>query len=111
MGTTNPPKIKSMSTNTKQVTVCQIEVADLERIVTNAVATAMEQYASSTTPTRDANNDSDELMTVQQVSGYLHRSRTSIWRYAQQGIIVPVRRGRSIYFRRTDVLSMFNKIL
>lgn len=91
--------------------VYEIEADDLEQIIFRAVADAMERYASSTTPTRDANNDGDELMTVQQVGGYLHRSRTTIWRYMQQGILAPIRKGRSIYFSRANVQSILNKVL
>lgn len=91
--------------------VYEIEADDLERIVTNAVTAAMERYTSSIEPTRDANNDSDELMTVQQVGQYLHRSRSTLWRYEQLGILKPIRKGRSIYYSRANVQSIFDKIL
>ena len=91
--------------------VYQIEADDLEQLITNAVTAAMERCASSTTPTRDANNDSDELMTLQQVSKYLHRSRSTLWRYEQLGILKPIRQGRGLYYRRANVQSLFDKIL
>jgi predicted DNA-binding transcriptional regulator AlpA len=91
--------------------IYQLETDDLEQIINNAVTAAMERYTSTTTPTRDANNDSDELMTVQQVSQYLHRSRSTLWRYEQLGILKPIRVGRSVYFSRSDVLSILNKII
>ena len=100
-----------MTNNERKTVIYQLEADDLERIVTRVVIDAMERYTSSTTPTRDANNDSDELWTVQQVSQYLHRSRSTLWRYEQLGILKPIRVGRSVYFSRSDVLSILNKIL
>ena len=90
--------------------VYEIEADDLEQLITNAVTAAMERY-TSTTPTRDANNDSDDLMSLQQVSKYLHRSRSTLWRYEQLGILKPIRKGRSIYYSRANVQSIFDKIL
>jgi len=101
----------SNMTHQQPRTVYEIEADDLEQLITNAVTAAMERYSSSITPTRDANNDSDELMTLAQVGGYLHRSRTTIWRYMQQGILAPIRKGRSIYFSRANVQSILNKVL
>lgn len=95
--------------NTTKV-IYQLETEDLERLITNAVTDAMERYTSTTTPTHDANNG-DELMTLRQVSGYLHRSRSTLWRYEQLGILRPIRRGRCIYYSRSDVESIFDKIL
>lgn len=91
--------------------VYEIEASDLEQLITNAVTAAMERYTSSITPTRDANNDSDELMTVRQVSQYLHRSRSTLWRYEQLGILKPIRKGRGVYYSRANVQSIFDKIL
>ena len=97
--------------NTQPILVYQIATDDLEQLVTNAVTAAMERYASSITPTRDANNDSDELMTVQQVSQYLHRSRSTLWRYEQLGILKPIRQGRGVYYSRANVKSILDKTL
>ena len=99
------------NTDTRPMVIYQIATDDLEQLITNAVTAAMERYASSATPTRDANNDGGELMTLAQVGGYLHRSRTTIWRYMQQGILAPIRKGRSIYFSRANVQSILNKVL
>ena len=108
-----PQTTNRMSTNlnTQPVVVYQIATDDLEQLITNAVEAAMERHASSATPTRDANNDSDELMTLRQVSQYLHRSRSTLWRYEQLGILKPIRKGRSIYYGRANVQSIFDKIL
>ena len=99
------------NTDTRPMVIYQIATDDLEQLITNAVTAAMKRCASSTTPTRDANNDSDELMTLQQVSKYLHRSRSTLWRYEQLGILKPIRQGRGLYYRRANVQSLFDKIL
>lgn len=97
MGTTQPPKTKCMSnmTNTKQVTVYQIEASDLEQLIIRAVVDAMKRhYTPSNTPAAD----SPEMITRDEAAKFLHVSKQTLFNWERLNYLVPVRVGRRVLY-------------
>lgn len=98
MGTTKPPKTKCMSnmTNTKQVTVYQIEASDLEQLISRAVADAVSKYC--TPSNTQAVAESSEMLTRDQAANFLHVSKQTLFNWERLNYLIPVRAGRRVLY-------------
>ena len=54
-------------------------------------------------------SNNDELMTRKQVCDFLGCSTVSLWNWENKEMLVPIRLGRSIRYKRTDVEKFINK--
>ncbi len=50
----------------------------------------------------------ETYMSPEEVSNYYHVSKVSLWRWAKNGILVPVKVGRKTYYRQSDIDKIFN---
>ncbi len=51
----------------------------------------------------------DEILTIQEVADYLKVSRSTVWRWCQQGNLAAFKAGRGWRVRRTEVERMMNE--
>lgn len=84
-----------------------IEADDLERIVTNAVAAAMERYTTSTLD--DSKSREQELMTVPEVCEYLHVTAATLHNWHRVGYLTKTKIGRRVLYHRSDVEAIADK--
>lgn len=81
----------------EQTTFLAIDPEQLRTIVTDAVTTAFTAHTNQQTP------PSDELVTWNESAKYLRISSPTLRRQVTRGAIVPVRIGRRVFFRRSDL--------
>lgn len=53
--------------------------------------------------------EEDQLLTVEEAIERLKISRTSAWRWERQGILKPVKIGRFVRYRKSDIDELINK--
>lgn len=51
----------------------------------------------------------DELLTVEEAMAMLKVSRTSIWRWERQGVLKPIKLGRFVRYRKSDIDNMIKR--
>jgi predicted DNA-binding transcriptional regulator AlpA len=54
-------------------------------------------------------SNNDELMTRKQVCDFLSCSSVSLWNWENKEMLVPIRLGRSVRYKRADVEKFINK--
>ncbi|SHK54386.1 helix-turn-helix transcriptional regulator [Chryseobacterium polytrichastri] len=54
-------------------------------------------------------SQNDELMTKKQVCNFLNCSSVSLWNWENKGMLAPVRLGRSIRYKKSDVEQFINR--
>ena len=52
--------------------------------------------------------DPDQLITKAEACHLLDRCESTLSKWAQRGILVPIRRGGQLYYRKGDVAKMYN---
>ena len=53
-------------------------------------------------------DDPDQLITKAEACHLLDRCESTLSKWAQRGILVPIRRGGQLYYRKGDVAKMYN---
>lgn len=99
----------SYNSNNPRV-VYEVEPAQLEAAIEAVFNRKIEELAATLTPSSTHASDGEELITSSEARNLLRRSRATLWRYEQMGILKPVRRGKSLYYRRKDIESIFDKM-
>lgn len=73
------------------------------------------QHVQTLSTTASANRrqlyDEEELMTKSEACHVLQRCESTLTNWAQRGILLPIRRGGHLYYRRADVMKMYKGIL
>ena len=54
-------------------------------------------------------SNNDELMTRKQVCDFLGCSFVSLWNFDKKNLLIPIRIGRSVRYKRQDVEAFINK--
>lgn len=54
-----------------------------------------------------SDGDEDQLITKAEACHFLDRCDSTLSKWAQRGILVPIRRGGQLYYRKSDVLKMY----
>lgn len=52
--------------------------------------------------------DDEQLITKAEACHLLDRCDSTLSKWAQRGILVPIRRGGQLYYRKADVMKMYN---
>jgi hypothetical protein len=74
-------------------------------------------HAQTISPTASANRhqlydeEDEELITKSEACHLLQRCESTLTNWAQRGILLPIRRGGHLYYRRGDVMKMYKGIL
>lgn len=55
-----------------------------------------------------ANSGTEEKVTVLQAMGMLHKGRKTLWRWNKLGILKVHKEGRSVYYRKADIIDILN---
>ena len=53
-------------------------------------------------------DDPDQLITKSEACHLLDRCESTLSKWAQRRILVPIRRGGQLYYRKSEVLKMYN---
>ena len=54
-----------------------------------------------------SDSEEDQLITKAEACHFLDRCDSTLSKWAQRGILVPIRRGGQLYYRKSDVLKMY----
>jgi hypothetical protein len=89
-----------------QIQVFQLSVEDLSTMIRQSVATELQKVSNliSKTP----KDDSDKILTREEVCMLLDVSTTTLFNWNRDGILVNQKRGRRVYYSKASVMSMFN---
>jgi hypothetical protein len=89
-----------------QIQVFQLSVEDLSTMIRQSVATELQKVSNliSKTP----KDDSDKILTREEVCKLLDVSTTTLFNWNRDGILVNQKRGRRVYYSKASVMSMFN---
>ena len=52
--------------------------------------------------------DPDQLITKAEACHLLDRCASTLSKWAERGILMPIRRGGQLYYRKSDVIKMYN---
>ncbi len=95
-----------MSLTTPANTLILVDVTQITRIITNAVA---ESLAAKTSFSNDPENSKpeDDLLTYQQACDLLHVTRSGLFKWIQKGFITPRYLGDNSkpFFLKSDILE------
>ena len=89
-----------------QIQVFQLSVEDLSTMIRQSVATELQKVSNliSKTP----KDDSDKILTREEVCKLLDVSTTTLFNWNRDGILVNQKLGRRVYYSKASVMSMFN---
>lgn len=93
-----------MTNNERKTVIYQLEADDLERIISRVVIDAMERYTSTLTTAPVA--ESNELMTVAEVCGYLHVTKPTLNTWHKRGYLNRQKVGRRVLYSRAMVEAL-----
>ena len=65
------------------------------------------QQTSQSTLLSSSDGDEEQLITKAEACHLLDRCDSTLSKWAQRGILVPIRRGGQLYYRKSDVLKMY----
>lgn len=65
------------------------------------------QQTSQSSLLSSSDGDEDHLITKAEACHFLDRCDSTLSKWAQRGILVPIRRGGQLYYRKSDVLKMY----
>lgn len=89
-----------------------------EKVAASVFAKINEQlthHAQTLSPIASANRhqlyDEEELITKSEACHLLQRCESTLTNWAQRGILLPIRRGGQLYYRRSDVMRMYKGAL
>jgi hypothetical protein len=89
-----------------QIQVFQLSIEDLSTMIRQSVAKELQKVSNfnSTTP----KDDSDNIMTREDVCKLLKVSNTTLFNWNNDKILVNHKIGRRVYYMRADVLALIN---
>ena len=78
--------------------------------VSPAFARELSNYilAENSLQMADENEDDDELLTKQEVKEKFNVSDTTLWLWAKKNYLVPVKIGRKVMYRTSDIKQLVN---
>ena len=65
------------------------------------------QQTSHSSLLSSSDSEEDQLITKAEACHLLDRCDSTLSKWAQRGILVPIRRGGQLYYRKSDVLKMY----
>ena len=65
------------------------------------------QQTSQSSLRSSPDSEEDQLITKAEACHLLDRCDSTLSKWAQRGILVPIRRGGQLYYRKSDVLKMY----
>ena len=65
------------------------------------------QQTSQSSLLSSPDSEEDQLITKAEACHLLDRCDSTLSKWAQRGILVPIRRGGQLYYRKSDVLKMY----
>lgn len=65
------------------------------------------QQTSQSSLLSSSDGEEDQLITKAEACHFLDRCDSTLSKWAQRGILVPIRRGGQLYYRKSDVLKMY----
>jgi hypothetical protein len=65
------------------------------------------QSIASSSHALSSENDDNQFITKAEACHLLDRCDSTLSKWAQRGILVPVRRGGQLYYRKADVMKMY----
>lgn len=65
------------------------------------------QQTSQSSLLSSSESEEDQLITKAEACHLLDRCDSTLSKWAQRGILVPIRRGGQLYYRKSDVLKMY----
>lgn len=77
------------------------------RIEEKLQQTQQNQRSSQSLSLSSSADDQDQLITKAEACHFLDRCDSTLSKWAQRGILVPIRRGGQLYYRKTDVMKMY----
>ena len=77
------------------------------RIEVKLQQTQQNQRSSQSLSLSSSADDQDQLITKAEACHFLDRCDSTLSKWAQRGILVPIRRGGQLYYRKTDVMKMY----
>lgn len=91
-----------------QIQVFQLSVEDLSTMIRQSVATELQKVSNfiSTTP----KDDSDKILTREEVCKLLKVSTTTLHNWNISKILENHKVGRRVYYKKSDVLAVLNPL-
>jgi excisionase family DNA binding protein len=91
-----------------QIQVFQLSVEDLSTMIRQSVATELQKVSNliSKTP----KDDSDKILTREEVCKLLKVSTTTLFNWNNDKILENYKVGRRVYYKKSDVLAILNPI-
>ena len=77
------------------------------RIEEKLQQTQQHQMSSQSLPLSSSADDQDQLITKAEACHFLDRCDSTLSKWAQRGILVPIRRGGQLHYRKADVMKMY----
>lgn len=77
------------------------------RIEEKLQQTQQHQRSSQSLSLSSSADDQDQLITKAEACHFLDRCDSTLSKWAQRGILVPIRRGGQLYYRKADVMKMY----
>lgn len=65
------------------------------------------QQTSQSSLLSSPDSEEDQLITKAEACHFLDRCDSTLSKWAQRGILVPIRRGGQLYYRKGDVMKMY----
>jgi excisionase family DNA binding protein len=91
-----------------QIQVFQLSVEDLSTIIRQSVASELQKVSNLITKTPI--DDSDKILTREEVCKLLKVSLTTLFNWNNDKTLVNYKVGRRVYYMKTDVLALLNPI-
>ena len=89
------------------IQVFQLSIEELSTIIKEAVAS---EFNVSLNQKTLKNDDSNELLTREEVSKMLKVSNTTLFNWNNEGILKNYKVGRRVYYKREDVINLSNPL-
>ena len=89
---------------TKTIQITEISAEELTEIIAEKLLVKIEDYLNQVTK-----SDPDILLTRQETANYFKVSLPTLYQWAKDGIINPIRIGNRIYFKKQSILNLIEK--
>ena len=68
---------------------------------------SIQKASQSSSLLSSSTEDQDQLITKAEACHFLDRCDSTLSKWAQRGILIPIRRGGQLYYRKSDVMKMY----
>lgn len=85
-----------------------VSASDLKEIVATMLAELRSGSSAPDAPV-EALSASDELLSAHEVAAKLKVTRSTLWRWAKMGFLVPLKAGAKVLYRESDVMSALER--